>query len=266
MNGSEQSLREEIVEVGRRLYEARLIVAGDGNISVRLPDGHFLVTPTGVNKGFLKPEMLVVTDAKGVGLPGQKYRASSEVAMHVVVYAERPDVMAVVHAHPPVGTGFAAAGMPLDRALVSEVVLTLGCIPLAQYGTPSTAELPEAIRPLCRKHDAILLANHGAVTSAGDLMTAFDRMEILEHFARISLVAHTLGGGRDIPAPLISKLMDVREKAGFMSPDRRDQDCRFCVPEIPECGEAAEPVFTLTRRELIELVSRAARLGMDRSV
>jgi L-fuculose-phosphate aldolase len=264
MNGSEQRLRAEIVEVGRRLYETRLIVAGDGNISVRLPDGRLIVTPTGVNKGYLKPEMLVLTDPAGVTLPGQDYRASSEVAMHVVMYEERPDVKAVVHAHPPVGTGFAAAGMALDRALVSEVVLTLGCIPLAQYGTPSTAELPEAIRPLCRKHDAILLANHGAVTSGGGLVTAFDRMEILEHFARISLVAHVLGGGRDIPAPLISRLMDVREKAGFMAPDRRDQDCRFCAPEIPECGEAAEPVFTMTRRELIDLVARATELTKNR--
>jgi L-fuculose-phosphate aldolase len=278
-NVTEKELRAQIVDIGRRLYERRFIVAGDGNISVRTADGNLLVTPTAVNKGFLTPDMLVKTTLDGAPISGEMRRASSEIAMHAVIYQERPDVRAVVHAHPPIGTGFAAAGLALDKALVSEVVLTLGCIPLADYGTPSTKELPEALRPLCAKHDAILLANHGAVAYGPDLTTAHDRMETLEHFAHISLVAHMLGGGREIPPPMIAKLIDVRERAGLMSPEMRCQACPYSAEAAAPCASnvgaavSAPPVLgnpnesvTLTRRELVDLVSRATAMTLERRV
>jgi L-fuculose-phosphate aldolase len=280
MDTTHQHLSAQIVEVGRRLYERSYIVAGDGNVSVRTSDGFLLVTPSGKNKGLLTPDMIVKTTLKGEHVEG-RLRASSELAMHIAIYEERPDVYAVVHAHPPVGTGFAATGLPLDQALVSEVVLTLGCIPLAEYGTPSTKELPDALRRLCHKHDALLMANHGAVAYGPDLETAFNRMETLEHFARISLVAHLLGGGRPLTPPMIAKLIEVREKGGFMPPEMRCQSCSYsaelpgfhCEPsETTSRPSPATPglsdeklneTITLTRRELIDLIDRATRLAFE---
>ncbi|MBX7219241.1 MAG: class II aldolase/adducin family protein [Blastocatellia bacterium] len=265
----EQQIAAQIVEIGRRLYERGYIVAGDGNVSARTSDGNVLVTPTGINKGFLKPDMIVKTTLTGQHVAGS-HRSSSELAMHLAIYEERPDVQAIVHAHPPIATGFAAAGLALDKAFVSEVVLTLGCIPLAPYGTPSTRELPDALRSLCHRHDAILMANHGAVASGPDLETAFNRMETIEHFARISLTAHVLGGGKPITGPMIGKLIEVREKAGLMSPEMRCQECSYtdevpglnCPTSVPTPVSAAEDeTVTLTRRELIDLLDRAAQLA-----
>lgn len=271
---SDEQLAAQIVEIGRRLYAQGYIVAGDGNVSARTFDGNILITPRAVNKGFLTTDMIVKTTVNGDHVSG-RLRSSSEIAMHLAIYQERPDVAAVVHAHPPVGTGFAAAGLPLDQAMVSEVVLTLGCIPLAAYGTPSTEELPQAIRKLCGNYDALLLANHGAVAYGPDLETAHGRMETLEHFARISLVAHLLGGGKPIPPNEVAKLIDVRERAGLMGPERR---CQVCGTANSDCSspshgpanpsrpgtDGGDEVIQLTRRELIDLIDRATRLALDR--
>src|SRR2546429_7268776 len=192
---SEEQHRREICIAGRWMYERGHIVACEGNISVRLDDGTVLTTPTCMNKGMLSPEDLVVTDLQGRQLSGDR-KFSSELAMHLLFYRMRPDVMAICHGHPPTATGFACAGRALNHALLPEVVVGLGQIPLVQYATPGTQELSEAIEPFVPHYDALLLANHGAVTCGPDLLTAFFRMETIEHCAKITLAAEMAGEPR----------------------------------------------------------------------
>lgn len=219
MTRSEDQLRLDIVEVGRRLWTRGFVASNDGNISVRLPGDRLLMTPTSVSKGFMTPEMMVITDMDGrllSGEPGRK--ASSEILMHLVAYRHRPDVHAVVHAHPPLSTGFAVAGIPLDRAVLAEVVTTLGSIPIAEYGTPSTPELPAAVEPYIKKYDAVLLANHGALALGRDLFAAYYKMETIEHFARISLVARLLGREHLLSREEVGRLQQLRGTYGIASP------------------------------------------------
>ena len=180
---AEEQARADIVEVGRRLWERGFVASNDGNISVRLDDSRLITTPKSVSKGFMTPDMMVVTDLDGKRLSGER-EPSSELKMHLEVYRNRPDARAVVHAHPPTATGFAVAGIALDRAVLAEVITTLGSIPIAQYATPSTEELPAAVRKYVKAHDGLLLANHGALALAGDVMSAYYRMETIEHFAK----------------------------------------------------------------------------------
>ncbi len=213
----EEQLRSDIVEVGRRLYTRGYVASNDGNISVRLDDARLLATPTGVSKGFMTPDMLVITDMTGRRVAGER-NPSSEVLMHLAVYQDRPDVRAVVHAHPPLATGFAVAGIPLDRAVLAEVITTLGSIPIADYGTPSTAELPATVRKYIKAHDGLLLANHGALTAGRDLFSAYYKMETIEHFARISLVARLLGRERVLSRDEVLRLQDLRTTYGIAAP------------------------------------------------
>jgi L-fuculose-phosphate aldolase len=269
---TERELRKQIVEIGRRVYERGFIASSDGNISARLGDGGtFLTTPTMVCKGRMTEEMLVVVDLDGRKLRRDERSPSSEFSMHREIYKLRPDIHAVVHAHPPFGTGFAVANVALDQPLLSEVILTLGCVPLTGYGTPSTQELPESLRPFIPHHDALLMANHGAVAYGPDLDTAYYRMETLEHFAKITLIARLVGKPRELPAEAIEKLLDVRERAGYMSPESRGcQACGFVQGHSSSCAVGAatrsyspsngEETITLTRRELQGLITEAARL------
>ena len=174
------------------MYARGYTASNDGNISVRLGADRLLMTPKSVCKGFMTPDMMCITDLDGRKLQGDR-DPSSEMLMHLEVYRQRPDVQAVVHAHPPIATGFAVAGIPLDRAVLAEVLTTLGSIPIAEYATPSTQELPEAVRKYIKAHDGMLLANHGALTVGADLFAAYYKMETIEHFAKISLVARLLG-------------------------------------------------------------------------
>ncbi len=214
---SEAQLRADIVEVGRRLYARGYTASNDGNISVRLDEGRLLMTPTGVCKGFMSPEMMCITDLEGRKLQGER-SPSSEIQMHLEVYRRRPDAVAVVHAHPPIATGFAVAGIPLDRAVLAEVVTTLGSVPIAEYATPSTKELPEAVRQYVQAHDGMLLANHGALTLGKDLFSAYYKMETIEHFARISLVARQLGGERILSREEVVRLQGLRGSYGIAAP------------------------------------------------
>lgn len=210
---NELDLKKEIIEIGRRLWQRGYVASNDGNISVCLEDKTILTTPTGVSKGFMTEEMILHLDMDGNVLHDfQRYLPSSEVKMHIKVYRERDDVRAVVHAHPPYATAFAVAGIPLDKHILPEAVLTLGVVPIAPYGTPSTDEIPESIRPYVRDSDVILLANHGALTLGVDLMTAYFRMETLEHTASILYKAMLLGQVREIPLPEIKKLMEIRKQ------------------------------------------------------
>ncbi|MCA1559213.1 MAG: class II aldolase/adducin family protein [Acidobacteria bacterium] len=214
---TESQLRADIVEVGRRLYARGYTASNDGNISARLGRGRLLMTPRSVCKGFMTPEMMCITDLDGVKLAGDR-DPSSEMQMHLEVYRNRPDVNAVVHAHPPTATGFAVAGIPLDRAVLAEVVTTLGSVPIADYATPSTRELPDAVRKYVKAHDGMLLANHGALTLGADLFDAYYKMETIEHFAKISLVARMLGGERLLSREEVSRLQGLRGMYGIAAP------------------------------------------------
>lgn len=249
-----QKIRETIVQIGRDLYQRDMIVAGDGNISARLEDGSILCTPSGLCKGKMSPDQLLIVDENGKVLDGD-LKPSSELKMHLTVYQERSDVNAIVHAHPPTATGFACAGEPLNRALLSEIILTLGCVPIAPYGTPSTEQVSDSIRDLIKVHDGMLLANHGALTVGPDLMTAYYRMETIEHFAKISLVARMLGKENLIPIEKVEELKSITDQSGNTPTALRIGSC-----PIPAAGAnhlAGGEMITLTRAELIELIEKA---------
>jgi L-fuculose-phosphate aldolase len=207
-----QELKHEIVEVGRRVYARGFVAANDGNISARIDPNRIVITPTGVSKGYMKTADMVVVDLDGQVLNGKK--ASSELPMHLAIYRNRPDVQSICHAHPPYATGFAVAGIALDRCVLPEVVVGLGGVPLVEYGTPGTDEfyLP-LLKPL-QDYDAFLLANHGAVTVGRDVMNAYFKMETLEHFAHISFIARQLGNENILGEKEVTKLLDLRAKFG----------------------------------------------------
>jgi len=226
---NESQLREAIVEIGRRLYARGYTASNDGNISTRLDDRRLLMTPKSVCKGFMTTDMMVITDLEGKKLAGER-DPSSEMQMHLEVYRQRPDAGAVVHAHPPIATGFAVAGIALDRAVLAEVVTTLGSVPIADYATPSTKELPEAVRKYVKAHDGMLLANHGALALGTDLFAAYYKMETIEHAAHISLVARQLGGERLLSRQEVNRLQGLRGMYGIASP------APICPPEESALG------------------------------
>ena len=208
--------REVMCDICHKMWQLGWVAANDGNLSVRLPNGNFLATPTGISKSFITPEKLVVIDADGNVLEAENgYRPSSEIKMHLRCYKEREDVGAVLHAHPPTATGYAVAHVPLDRYTMIETVAAIGSIHVTPYGTPSTYEVPDAIAPYLQEHDVLLLANHGALTVGADAITAYYRMETLELFAKISLTAHLLGGEKEISEENIQKLIDLRKYYGI---------------------------------------------------
>ncbi len=208
--------REIMCDICHKTWQLGWVAANDGNLSVKLPDGNFLATPTGISKSFITPEKLVIIDKEGKVLEAENgYRPSSEIKMHLRCYQERADVGAVLHAHPPTATGYAVAHVPLDRYTMIETVAAIGSIPVTPYGTPSTYEVPDAIAPYLQEHDVLLLANHGALTVGADAIIAYYRMETLELFAKISLTAHLLGGEKEISEENIQKLIDLRKYYGI---------------------------------------------------
>ncbi|MGC2697490.1 MAG: class II aldolase/adducin family protein [Candidatus Angelobacter sp.] len=208
---TERKYREEIVRYGRMLHEHGFVAAMDGNLSVRLKGGRILVTPTCVSKGAMRPTDMVIVDMDGKKVAGRR-NVTSEIGMHLLIYRTRADVQAIVHAHPPTATGFAAAGIPLTEPLVCEVVMGLGCIPLASYGTPGTSELAETLEPFVPGYDAILMSNHGVVAYGDTLEHAYMKMETVEHFAQIALVTHLLGRQQPLKEVEIEKLLMARTK------------------------------------------------------
>lgn len=208
--------REIMCDICHKMWQLGWVAANDGNLSVRLPDGNFLATPTGISKSFITPEKLVIIDENGDIVEAEEgFRPSSEIKMHLRCYKEREDVGAVLHAHPPTATGYAVAHIPLDRYTMIETVAAIGSIPVTPYGTPSTYEVPEAIAPYLQEHDVLLLENHGALSVGADVLTAYYRMETLELFAKISLTAHLLGGEKEISKENIQKLIDLRKFYGI---------------------------------------------------
>lgn len=205
----ESCVRQEICRFGRMLHGRGYVAGTDGNLSVRLSQDLILCTPTSLGKGMMEPEDLVIVDLEGHQRDGAR-PPSSELAMHLLFYRMRPDIRAVVHAHPPTATGFAAAGISLEEAVIAEVVTALGTIPLASYGMPGTHELPDALRPLIPKHDAILMAHHGVVTCGHSLLRAYMNMECVEHYASVVLVARQLGA-RPLPEEEVRRLLEARQ-------------------------------------------------------
>jgi L-fuculose-phosphate aldolase len=203
---SEAGLRAALVETCRRLHARDLIGAGEGNVSVRLGDGTFLVTPSGANKGYLAPRELVVVDASGAVVRGSG-RASTELRMHLAAFAARPDVGAIVHAHPITAVALTVAGLPPPNDLVPEAAVTLGEIAVAAFATPGTDEVPASLAPLLARHDVLLLERHGALALGRTLAEAFDRMETLERVARVALVARLAGSCEPLPAAAVEKVL-----------------------------------------------------------
>jgi L-fuculose-phosphate aldolase len=219
-------MRREIVTVCRRLYECGLIAGPDGNVSVRIAPDRVLVTPSGMSKVDVTEADLVEVRLTGERVQGEG-RPSSEVAVHLRIYAQRADVMAVVHAHPPIATGFAVAGQSLDAHVLPELICQIGCVPLVPYDTPGTQALAERFDPFVASHDAFLMANHGAVTTGPTLPIAHQRMESLEHAARILLTARLLGRVNELPPASVAELLAVRDRGNAVPrTEKRDTNRR----------------------------------------
>ena len=211
----ESEARRQIVEAGKRLHDRFFIASNDGNISARLSDNEVLITPTSVNKGDVTEEQILKVDMQGQVISGSA-RPSSETKMHLAVYRVRSDVHAIVHAHPPAATGFAACRIRLDKdVILPEVIFGLGKIGFAEYGTPTTEEIPNAVVKEIPDCDALLLSNHGALTVGTDVMQTYYRMEVLEMYARVRLVTTLLGGPKPLSESEISELLKVRERQGW---------------------------------------------------
>jgi len=253
---TEDEHRRDICAAGRWIHGLAYVASTDGNISVRLDPRRVLTSPTGISKGMMTPDDLVITDLNGAKLSGRR-NPSSEIAMHLLIYRRRPDIHAVVHAHPPTATGYAAAGIPLNRAILAELVVSLGCIPVARYGTPGTPELTDAIEPLVQDYDAILMANHGVVTYGPDLLTAFFRMETTEHFARVALVTELLGKQVLLSGGDVEKLLAARARYGTQTAAPTTAQC-------PVTSTSDAEQLTLTRRELDALIHEAVRRDRER--
>ena len=212
----EDAVKEQICDIGRRMYQRNMVAANDGNISVRISEHEILCTPTGVSKGFMTPEYICKMDEKGNILEvNGNFRPSSEMKMHLKVYEKRSDVKAVVHAHPMFATAFAIAGIPLTQIIMPEAVVNLGTVPIAPYATPSTEEVPESIEPFLNDYQAILLANHGALAWGKDLMTAYFKLESLEFYAELLYRTRQLGGARELNEEQLEKLYEVKRKLGL---------------------------------------------------
>ena len=210
---NEMEIKKQICEIGKRIYDRNMVAANDGNISVKLNDHEFLCTPTGVSKGFMTPECICKVDEFGNVIEANEgFRPSSEIKMHMRVYQRRPDVGSVVHAHPSFATAFAIAGIPLTAPIMPEAVMFLGAVPIAEYGTPSTMEIPDSLEKYLDYYDAVLLESHGALSWGADLMSAYHKMESLEFYAELMYKAHMLGGAKELDEEKIKKLYQVRGK------------------------------------------------------
>ncbi|NOX87818.1 MAG: class II aldolase/adducin family protein [Calditrichaeota bacterium] len=223
MNSNIGEYKDQLLLVGKRMYDRGYVASNDGNISARLDEDRFLITPTGMSKGFMKKEDLIVIDRKGRVIEGNR-KPSSEVFLHLAVYEQRPDVRSVCHAHPPYATAFAVAGIPLDECVLPEVIITLGHIPLVEYGTTGTDEICKPLLKYVKEFDAFLLANHGVLTVGGDLLSAYHKMETVEHFARILTIARQLGNVNVLPREEVNKLIAARHRYGI----KTKANCRAC--------------------------------------
>ncbi|MBN1552879.1 class II aldolase/adducin family protein [bacterium] len=242
-------LKKQIIDIGKLTYNRGFVAANDGNISARLDDNRIVITPTGVSKGALSPETLVICDMSGKALSSEG-KPSSEILMHLKVYQLRKDIFGIVHAHPPYATAFGIAGIPLSQAVLPEVIMTLGAIPLVKYGTPGTQALSEPLTDFLPNHDAFILQNHGALAIGKDLQTAYFRMETLEHFAHIAFVSYLLGKIHTLPDEEVKKLLQMRAKSGFtgefqpVTCEDQKEACAILEPGATLVGHPSENTST----------------------
>lgn len=247
----ENKIREDIVEVGRRMYNRQFVASNDGNISVKLSDNELLITPTGVSKGYMTPEDMIKVDMAGNVISGNK-KPSSEIKMHLVVYQNRPDVYSVCHAHPQKATAFAVARKTCEKVALPEVIFSIGNVALADYATPSTQQLPDSIKEIIKSTDAVLLSNHGALTLGKDVFEAYYNMETLEHFAGIILYARQLGGEQALSEDQINELLKVRRDI-FGKSDLGYLGDGFCGGKDMNKVSAPE----INEEQLIELITNS---------
>ena len=236
---NEYEIKKQICEIGKRIYNKGMVASNDGNISVKISENEFLCTPTGVSKGFMTPEYICKVDKDGKVLqanPG--FKPSSEIKMHMRVYRERPDVKSVVHAHPLYATSFAIAGIPLTTPIMPEAVIALGCVPIAEYGTPSTEEIPDAISKYLQHYDAVLLANHGALSFSDSLLAAYHKMESVEFYAQLMYQAKVLGGPKELTPAQVERLYEIRRQFGLKGKHPADicPNAKAGKPSCHGCG------------------------------
>lgn len=258
MAKTEQQHRQDMLDVGRLMYQKGWVAANDGNISVRMDEGRILCTCTGVSKGLMTPDDLIVCDPEGNRIAGVRDR-TTEIGMHLTIYRMRPDVCAVVHAHPPVATGFAVAGRPLNLALLPEVIVSLGWVPLADYGLPGTPALAEGMLPYIPNYDALLLGNHGSVCYGEDVYKAFFKMEVVEHFARVTLVAELLGGPKALPRQEVRKLFEARGRYGIKSRNRMEPGSPVVAEDAEASAEGSNDRRGIAREELLAAIEEVLR-------
>jgi L-fuculose-phosphate aldolase len=220
----EARLRNAICEIGKLCYARGYIVAADGNISARLADGTIIVTPTGAMKGFLSPENLAKVDMQGKPVDNGP-RASSEIGIHLVSYQERPDMRAVLHCHPPHAVAMTIAGIDMQTPIIPEIIVTIGGIPTAPYGTPGTPELPESIRKIVKCSDTLVMQNHGSVTLGANLLDAYKKLDMLEHTAKILWLAHCVGKVNALPPEAVQKLLGTRGQLGISTVNTLERPC-----------------------------------------
>jgi L-fuculose-phosphate aldolase len=231
VNGNEYALRQEIVKVGHLMYEKGFIVASDGNISARLGNGRLLITPSGLHKGFLEPEQILIIDENGQQLDryaNRHLQPTSELPMHLEAYRQRPDIQAVVHAHPPISVALSIAGISMTDCLLPEVIVFLGLVPTTEYATPSSKENVRAIRELIGRHDALILQRHGSLTVGNSPMQGFMRLETVEQNARIGFMLAQLGIHNPLPPEEVRKLLRQRQKMGLSRPGEAEEFCVAC--------------------------------------
>lgn len=246
---SEYEIKKEICEIGKRIYNKGMVAANDGNVSVKISENEFLCTPTGVSKGFMTPDYICKVDATGKVIQSTgNFKPSSEIKMHLRVYKERPDIKSVVHAHPMYATSFAIAGIPLTQPIMPEAVIALGCVPIAEYGTPSTNEIPDAVSKYLQHYDAVLLENHGALTYADSLLAAYLKMESVEFYAQLLYLSKQLGGPKELSHEQVQKLYEIRRQFGMTGKHPADlcQNNKCGKESCHSCGGHAEQSTTST--------------------
>lgn len=263
---SEYEIKKQICDIGKRIYDRGMVAANDGNISVKLNDNEFLCTPTGVSKGFMTPEYICKVDRDGKVIQAYEgFKPSSEIKMHMRVYKERPDVQSVVHAHPMYATSFAIAGIPLTEPIMPEAVIALGCVPIAEYGTPSTEEIPDAVSKYLQYFDAVLLENHGALAYSDSLLSAYHKMESLEFYAQLLYQSKVLGGPKQLNEEQVKGLFEIRRQFGMkgkhpadMCPNLKSgkpscHTCGLCDTKSASSANEADIIAEITKKVLAQL-------------
>lgn len=263
---NEYEIKKQICDIGKRIYDKGMVASNDGNISVKISDNEFLCTPTGVSKGFMTPEYICKVDADGKVISANAgFRPSSEIKMHMRVYKQRPDVKSVVHAHPLYATSFAIAGIPLTAPIMPEAVISLGCVPIADYGTPSTEEIPDAVEKYLQHFDAVLLANHGALSFSDSLLSAYHKMESVEFYAQLLYQSKMLGGPKELSKDQVKRLYEIRRAFGMTGKHPADicLNARAGVESCHNCAQGADACSSSSSADDAALIAEITKKVLE---